>query len=272
MLKGIDIYSEDNIYDWNAVKNAGIELVYIKATDGVTYVNPKLDEQYNGAKAAGLLVGFYHFAERNLPVDEYNHFIGTTSQYQADLPPVLDYEVEEQPEYSFISTYMAQNKDLVLYGSHDVLDNTRVPISKQWIAEPNTSPGDLKGYAGIQYSWTGSINGISNETVDLDLFSENVIINKNIVQEVKKVKKLVVVGNAVDKRAAEYLADKLQCPVIDATLPFDYSVVEDGGVIGVGGTPTTNGVVGWSSYVKTVISGADRYDTCQKVLDFIKTV
>lgn len=91
-------------------------------------------------------------------------------------------------------------------------------------------------------------------------------------QEEKKVKNLVVVGNAVDKRAAEYLADKLQCPIIDASLPFDYSVVEAGGAIGVGGTPTTNGVVGWSSYVKTIITGTDRFDTCQKVLDYIKTV
>lgn len=89
-------------------------------------------------------------------------------------------------------------------------------------------------------------------------------------KEAKKVKNLVVVGNAVDKRAAEYLADALQCPVIDANLPFDYSVVEDGGVIGVGGTPTTNGKVGWSSYIKKVITGSSRFDTCQKVLDFIK--
>lgn len=55
-MKGIDIYSEDNVYDQNRVKAYGIQAVYIKATDGVTYINPKLDSQYNGAKSVGLLV------------------------------------------------------------------------------------------------------------------------------------------------------------------------------------------------------------------------
>ncbi|MBU3109210.1 hypothetical protein KPL36_15370, partial [Clostridium gasigenes] len=73
----------------------------------------------------------------------------------------------------------------------------------------------------------------------------------------------VVVSNGVDRRAGEYLADCLQCPVIDAKLPFDYSVIER--PIGVGGTPTT----GWSSCIKTVIQGSDRYSTLQNVLNFI---
>ncbi|MBU3109842.1 lysozyme [Clostridium gasigenes] len=78
-----------------------------------------------------------------------------------------------------------------------------------------------------------------------------------------KVKYLVVVGNDVDRRAGEYLADYLQCPMIDSTIPFDYSVIER--PIGVGGTP-----VGWSGYIKTVIEGSNRYTTAQNVLNFIK--
>ncbi|MBU3109211.1 hypothetical protein [Clostridium gasigenes] len=80
-------------------------------------------------------------------------------------------------------------------------------------------------------------------------------------------KYLVVVGNDVDRRAGKYLADYLRCPIIDAKLPFDYSVIER--PIGVGGTPTTNGKVGWSGYIKTVIEGSNRYTTAQNVLNFI---
>ena len=82
-------------------------------------------------------------------------------------------------------------------------------------------------------------------------------------------KYLVVVGNEIDRRAGKYLADCLQCPIIDATLPFDYSVIER--PIGVGGTPTTNGKVGWSGYIKTIIQGQDRYSTLQNVLNFINS-
>lgn len=105
-------------------------------------------------------------------------------------------------------------------------------------------------------------------TAEAEMFFRSDNINVNLEEE-KKVKYLVVVGNSVDRRAAEYLADYLQCPVIDASLPFDYSVIEY--PIGVGGTPTTNGKNEWSSYIKKVIQGNDRYDTCRAVLDYIKS-
>lgn len=103
-----------------------------------------------------------------------------------------------------------------------------------------------------------------------NLYQYDSIYNKK--EEIKKVKNLVVYGNSIDERAAKYLADALQCATIDASLPYDYSVIQEGGVIGVGGTPVTNGVPGWSGYVNKVINGADRYDTCRKVLDFIKSL
>lgn len=84
------------------------------------------------------------------------------------------------------------------------------------------------------------------------------------------VKNLVVFGNSIDRRAAEYLADYLQCPTLDGSIPFDYSNVEN--VICVGGAPTTNGKTGWTSYAKKIITGVDRYDTMVQVLKFIKRI
>lgn len=91
--------------------------------------------------------------------------------------------------------------------------------------------------------------------------------NNSKPKEESKVKNLVVFGNSIDRRAAEYLADYLQCPVLDGNVPFDYSVVEN--VYCVGGAPTTNGKVGWTSYAKKIITGVDRYDTMIQVLKFI---
>lgn len=42
-MKGIDIYSDTIITDWNAVKGDGVQAVYIKATEGITYVNHLMD-------------------------------------------------------------------------------------------------------------------------------------------------------------------------------------------------------------------------------------
>ncbi|SMC19277.1 Putative peptidoglycan binding domain-containing protein [Clostridium acidisoli DSM 12555] len=176
MFRGIDIYSEDNVTDWNAVKASNIQAVYIKASDGISYINPKMDSQYHGAKSVGLLVGFYHFAERNSAIAEYQHFNSVISKYQQDLKPCLDYEVSI-PDMNFVSQFMAQNPNLILYSSHNITDISRLPISKIWVAEPQTNPSNTKGYGGIQYSWTGRVNGISNNEVDMDLFNETILNN-----------------------------------------------------------------------------------------------
>jgi lysozyme len=174
MYQGIDVFSGTNVTNWNLVKNSGIQMVYIKATDGVSYTNPLMASQYKGAKAAGLLVGFYHFAEANTPISECQHFMGTINNYQQDLKPCLDYEMSS-PDYSFINKFMAQNSSLIFYSSHSIADNTGLAINKIWIAEPATSPTNTRGYVGIQYSWTGTVSGISNSEVSMDYFDSDVL-------------------------------------------------------------------------------------------------
>ncbi|AGK98020.1 GH25 family lysozyme [Clostridium pasteurianum] len=178
-MKGIDIYSGTIITDWNAVKTDGVEAVYVKATEGINYINPLMDSQYREAKGRGLKVGFYHFAGRNIPAQEYQHFINTISKYQQDLKPVLGYEVAN-PDMSFVTVFMALNPGLLSYAAHNVADQSGLPKNKIWIAEPGATPADTKGYAGIQHSWTGRVAGMQGD-VDVDLFSNDVLIDSNNV-------------------------------------------------------------------------------------------
>ena len=60
-MKSIDIASYQQNVDFVKVKNSGIEIVYIKAMEGITYNNPLLEPQYRGAIAVGLKIGFYHY-------------------------------------------------------------------------------------------------------------------------------------------------------------------------------------------------------------------
>ena len=92
------------------------------------------------------------------------------------------------------------------------------------------------------------------------------LLNKPVeVKETFYMENLVCYCNAVDKRAAEYLADYLQCPCIDATLPFNYKGVAKN-IIAVGGNASP---VGFSGYTTKYITGKDRYDTMIEVLKFI---
>ena len=60
-MKFIDVSSHNGKIDFNAVRNSGIEAVIIKSTEGTTYQDPMYLNNYNGAKNAGLKIGFYHF-------------------------------------------------------------------------------------------------------------------------------------------------------------------------------------------------------------------
>ena len=95
------------------------------------------------------------------------------------------------------------------------------------------------------------------------------IANRSIEKKETRVydmENLVCYCNQVDKRAAEYLADFLKCPCIDATLPFNYSSVAKI-IIAVGGNSTTG--TGFSGYTTKYITGADRYETIKEVLKYI---
>lgn len=91
-----------------------------------------------------------------------------------------------------------------------------------------------------------------------------------IEQEVKilrggeKLRNLILVKCGPDERAAGYLADFLRAPVafIDAVDPLDIQAAESVYVIG-GNTKPTAGTI--------LLSGPDRYATCQAVLDFIRS-
>ena len=93
----------------------------------------------------------------------------------------------------------------------------------------------------------------------------------NKVEEKYDMKNLVCYCNQVDKRMAEYLADYLKCPCLDATIPFDYKGVAEN-IIAVGGDNPKkgeNGQVGFSGYTTKYLAGNDRYDTIKEVLKYM---
>ncbi len=59
--QGIDVSNWQGYIDYNQVKNSGIEIVYIKASQGTDIKDRYFDINYQNAKANGLKVGFYHF-------------------------------------------------------------------------------------------------------------------------------------------------------------------------------------------------------------------
>lgn len=92
-VQGVDISKWQGDIDWRAVKSAGTQFAFIKATEGGDHVDERFMANWNGAKAAGVKRGAYHFVYWCRPAHEQVAWF--RQQIPADpdaLPPVLDVE------------------------------------------------------------------------------------------------------------------------------------------------------------------------------------
>ena len=95
IYQGIDISSYQRNVNFSAVKNSGIDIVYIKSSEGTTYINPYFESSYSNAKANGLKVGFYHYVRARTTqqaINEANFFSRVVSGKQADCKLAMDFE------------------------------------------------------------------------------------------------------------------------------------------------------------------------------------
>jgi len=75
-IQGIDVYSGDGAVNWNSVKGAGYDFAFVKATEGVDFIDSRFATNMTNANAAGVYVGPYHFArpdsKNGVPFTSYN--------------------------------------------------------------------------------------------------------------------------------------------------------------------------------------------------------
>jgi len=89
-LNGIDISSHQA-----GINIAGMtttQFVIVKATQGLTYVNPYYKKHYNDTVKAEKLVGVYHYFGGNDPVKEADFFWNHFKEHVGKAVPVLDWE------------------------------------------------------------------------------------------------------------------------------------------------------------------------------------
>lgn len=92
-IHGIDVSRWQGDIDWNRVRRAGATFAFIKATEGGDHVDPRFLDNWNGARAAGVWRGAYHFVYWCRPAHEQAEwFIQHIPNDPDALPPVLDVE------------------------------------------------------------------------------------------------------------------------------------------------------------------------------------
>lgn len=194
-MNGIDIYNGSEITDWGAVKSSGVEYVYLKATEGLTFNDSKIREFYQGAKSAGLKIGFYHFLRLNDPYQEAQHFLNQIQGLKADLKFAIDVEAEEfkQRGISETSTRIRQFYDYLVNKGYEPciytyssffneLFDDRVKTLPLWVAEYEVAKPSVCNYIGWQSSETGHVNGVEGNC-DINNFSAGIELgNSNVLK------------------------------------------------------------------------------------------
>ncbi|MCX5086777.1 glycoside hydrolase family 25 protein [Streptomyces sp. NPDC056121] len=80
MLRGIDVSSYQSTFDTD-----GQSFVFIKATEGRSYVNPRLTAQTKLARDGGCVVGFYHFLWPGNLTAQAEYFVSKAPEKAGDL-------------------------------------------------------------------------------------------------------------------------------------------------------------------------------------------
>ncbi len=98
MIAGIDVSHWNGRINWQTAKAAGALFMFAKATQGLTYVDDTYRTNAEGAKAAGVLRGAYHFYDyQQFGKPQAGHFWAHIKDDNLDLPPVMDLELYWQP-------------------------------------------------------------------------------------------------------------------------------------------------------------------------------
>ncbi len=194
--EGIDVSEAQGNINWTEVSGAGIAFVFIKATQGETYVDANFKTNWTQAKEQGLSQGAYHFfCPGQDGKTQAAHFLNNVDLSDAELSPVVDIETLDAtgcpdatgvPSPEIISELQAwltavqdgTGKTPMIYTDLGFW-NTSIHTDQfsdypLWIAawdpgEPKL-PADWTSWHFWQHSDSGRVKGIDGP-VDLDVYS-----------------------------------------------------------------------------------------------------
>lgn len=198
---GIDVSHHQGEIDWSKVKEwegNQIKFVYVKATEGSTYIDPMYDTNFEGAKEQGIPVGSYHYFRTSSPaITQFYNFTAQINVKEQNLVPLID--VEEMDEWKGDEFHNNLDKFLKLiedsigvkpllytvnsfynknmsgrYKDYDFL------IGRYGPDEPLMKDG--KSWAIWQFSESGKVDGIDNP-VDIDFVNPGYDLGKLFINK-----------------------------------------------------------------------------------------
>lgn len=214
---GIDVSKHQGHIDWAQLKNhAKIKFVYIKATEGSDYVDPRYKENIRNARKHGFKVGSYHFlTTKSSATTQFQNFIRNANREEQDLLPVIDVENIGRWSSQQLRDSLKVFADLVedYYGCKPLIYTSEKFFTKHlgrafadyplFIAKYNPNQPNI-GYKWIMWQFSDcglfkpAVKGNYGE-VDLSRFNKGCTIN-DIIYKPSQHKPKTSVHDAVDRK------------------------------------------------------------------------
>lgn len=198
-LEGIDVSHWEGDIDFEEVKRAGIRFVYMKATEGVSYVDPDFERNYREARKARLKIGFYHYltaGSEEEAREQARHFADVIWGKVYHGCPVMDFETFDNLGKERINEVSlaflrelgdVTGKQVAVYSDANNATSTfdeRLAAYPLWIADYGVSRPDMNNHwtrwAGWQYTDAGRVDGVRGR-VDRDYFTEDMLTSRKSV-------------------------------------------------------------------------------------------
>lgn len=191
-IQGVDLSRYQGDVDFARLRGAGVHFAFIKATEGVDYVDPNFARNWAAAKAAGMPRAAYHFMFWCRPASAQEAWFEKNVPNDPDaLPPILDVEwnnhsqlcpqkISAEDAYAKVVMMLQlmerhTGKLPVIYTDiafhRDVLAGHNLP-NTFWLRSVAAEPDDRydgDSYSFWQWTTTGALPGIRGE-VDRSAF------------------------------------------------------------------------------------------------------
>lgn len=163
-VHGVDVSS----YQSNTFDTKGLAFAFVKATEGLNYVSAHHAAQVAHARAAGLVVGHYHYGKAGNGAAQADYFLQHAGIHTGDIL-AFDWEdggVSQAERDAFIKRVKsrAPGHKVVLYCNTSYWksrDTENFAGDGLWIADPNHPAGHPNvshPWVFHQYSWSGGID------------------------------------------------------------------------------------------------------------------
>ena len=144
-IKGIDVSHHQGNIDWELVKKAQPKLafIYVKCTEGKSYVDPKFKDNANGAAAVGFRIGAYHYFRMTSGAHEqFQNFKAQMDAVHIELIPMVDVERDDGKPRKELQDSLKVLLDLLekAYGKRPMIYGTNRSYNKLCAPEFNYYP------------------------------------------------------------------------------------------------------------------------------------